>query len=292
MECSLCPRNCQARRTETENIGGFCKMPLTPVIARASLHFGEEPCISGTKGSGTVFFSGCNLRCVFCQNFEVSRGEKGKGVSYKRLAEIFRELEEKGAHNINLVTPSHFAFAIGEALKIYRPKIPIVYNSSGYDSLKALEMLSDKIDIYLFDLKYLNPQNSLKYSKARDYPSVALKAIEYACSVKKENIFDENGIMKSGVIIRHLLLPRATNEAIKVFQTVKEKFPSAYFSIMSQYVPLYEAKKYPEINRKVTKREYEKVLDRIFESGFENCYFQDLESSTEDLIPDFNLYGV
>lgn len=267
-------------------------MPLSPVIARAALHFGEEPFISGTKGSGTVFFSGCNLRCVFCQNFEVSRGKTGKRISFLRLAEIFRELEEKGAHNINLVTPSHFAFAVNEALKIYRPRIPVVYNSSGYDSLEALELLSDKIDIYLFDLKYLNPKNSLKYSKSSDYPSVALRAIEYACSLKKEAIFDENGIMKSGVVIRHLLLPRSTNEAVKVFETVKEKFPSAYFSIMSQYVPLYEAKEYPEINRKVTKREYKKILDRIIESGFENCYFQDLESSTEELIPDFNLYGV
>ena len=290
MLCNLCPRKCNAPRGK-DNSKGFCKMPLEPVLAKAMLHFGEEPVISGKNGSGAVFFSGCSLRCVFCQNFEVSRGNKGKKITVLRLAEIFKELEQKGAHNINLVTPSHYAYAIRSALEIYRPNIPIVYNSSGYDSLYELDLLKDYIDIYLFDLKYLDKSRAKKYSKAEDYPQTALSAIEYAYNLKSKPIL-ENGLLKSGVIIRHLLMPAATNEAIKIFDCVNEKFSNAIFSIMSQYSPQGEAYKYKEINRSVTKREYEKVLDHIINSGFKNCYFQELESSKEEMIPDFDLSGV
>lgn len=291
MKCSLCPRRCNAERDNNKNLNGVCKMPLKPVLSRAALHMWEEPCISGKNGSGTVFFSGCSLQCVFCQNFSVSRGETGNEVSVERLAEIFRELEEKGAHNINLVTPTHYAPAIKQALGIYRPKIPIVYNSGGYELPETLKMLEGLIDIYLLDLKYLSAERSLRYSKAADYPQYAKAALLEAYRQKEKCVF-ENGIMKSGVIVRHLLLPQGTREAMAVFDWVKENLPNAYFSIMSQYTPCGKAEDYPEINRKVTRREYDKVIDYIAENGFENCFIQERSSAKEEYIPPFDLSGI
>ena len=244
-------------------------MPLLPKVARADLHFWEEPIISGKNGSGAVFFSGCSLDCVYCQNYEISHCEKGTLISYEKLAEIFYELEKKGAHNINLVSPSHYVLAIKEALKIYRPKIPIVYNSSGYDNVNSLKILEGDIDIFLLDLKYLNSNRAEKYSNTPDYPENATKALKEAYRQRGECVI-ENGIMKKGVIIRHLLLPQGTKEAISVFDFVKENMPNAYFSIMSQYIPFGNAKDFPEINRKVTNREYEKVIDYIMDSNFKN----------------------
>lgn len=290
MLCNLCPRKCNSIRGE-KNQKGFCRMPSEPIVALSTLHFGEEPVISGRNGSGAVFFSGCSLKCVFCQNYEVSRGIKGKKITVERLAEIFKELEQKGAHNINLVTPSHYAYAIKSALEIYRPNIPVIYNSSGYDSIFELDMLKNYIDIYLFDLKYLDSLRAQIYSGASDYPQVALNAIEFAYKLKGKPII-KDGLLKSGIIIRHLLMPAATNEAINVFDKVKEKFGNSIFSIMSQYSPQGEAYKYKEINRKITKREYEKVLNHIIDSNFENCFFQDLESAKSDMIPNFDLSGV
>ena len=291
MICTLCPRQCKALRTETENLTGFCKMPLLPKVARAALHYWEEPCISGKNGSGTVFFSGCTLSCVYCQNYCISQEGQGKIISYERLAEIFKELEEKGAHNINLVNPTHYAIAIKNALDIYRPKIPIVYNSGGFDRPETLKMLEGYIDIYLIDLKYLSSERALLYSGAENYPKCAQCAIQEAYRQQTKCII-ENGIMKKGVIIRHLLLPQATREAITVFDWVRQNTPNAYFSFMSQYMPYAKAKEMPIINRKVTVREYNKVLDYIFESGFQNVFIQERKSADEKFVPEFNFEGV
>jgi len=287
MICNLCPRKCAVKRTETENNNGFCKMPLRVKIARADLHFWEEPCISGEKGSGTVFFSGCNLSCVYCQNFDVSHKCNGKDISIEQLAETFKMLENKGAHNINLVTPTHYALAIKQALDIYKPSIPVVYNSSGYDSVETLKMLEGYIDVFLLDLKYLSSDRAEKYSSAPDYPEYAKKAILEATRQRPFCEF-ENGIMQKGVIIRHLLLPQGTGQAMAVFDWVRENTPNAYFSIMSQYIPMGDAVNYKEINRKVTAREYEKVLDYICGYDFTNVYIQEKSSASKKFIPDFN----
>ncbi len=261
-------------------------MPLLPKVARADLHFWEEPCINGKNGSGTVFFSGCSLRCVFCQNSEISVGGKGETVTYQRLAEIFKALESKGAHNINLVSPTHYVDAIKRALDVYKPQIPIVYNSGGYDSVDALKSLEGYIDIYLMDLKYLSGDRAKLYSKAENYPEVAKNAILEAYR-QQENPVIKDGIMQKGVIIRHLLLPQGTREAMAVFDFVKQNTPNAYFSIMRQYLPLGDAVNMPIINRKVTKREYEKVLDYIYASGFPNVFIQERASADKCFIPEF-----
>lgn len=291
MKCSLCPRRCNAERTNDKNLNGFCKMPLLPKVARAALHFWEEPCISGKNGSGTVFFSGCTLDCVFCQNYDISHGGFGKTITYQRLADIFKELEEKVAHNINLVTPTHFVPAIIRALDIYKPNIPIVYNSGGYDSAEEIKALKGYIDIFLMDLKYLSGERAALYSGAPDYPECALAAIKEC--YKQQPVCDfRDGIMQKGLIVRHLLLPQGTNEAIRVFNWVRNNTPNAYFSIMSQYTPCGMAENMPVINRRVTRREYEKVLSHICDSGFENVYIQERESSDKKYIPTFDLEGV
>lgn len=289
-KCNQCPRKCNAYRSETENVGGFCKMPLYPIVARAALHFGEEPCISGEKGSGTIFFSGCNLKCVFCQNYEISALGVGEQISINRLAEIMKELQERGAHNINFVNPSHYIFAIEEALKIFKPDIPLVYNSSGYDNLENIK--KNIFDIYLFDLKYVSSEKSLKYSGAADYFRVASKAIKTAYDTVSECIIDKNGIMQKGLIVRHLLMPLATKEAISVIDWFCENTPEAYFSLMSQFTPCGRCSDFSEINRKVTKREYNKVCDYLFLKNLNNVYLQELSSATTDYIPIFNGFGV
>lgn len=286
MKCNLCPRKCNSQRTETENLNGYCKMPLLPKVARADLHFWEEPCISGKNGSGTVFFSGCSLSCVYCQNYSVSHECIGETVTVNRLAEIFKELEQKGAHNINLVTPTHYALAIKQALEIYKPNIPIVYNSSGYERVETFKMLEGLVDIFLLDLKYVSNDRALKYSSCENYPEYAENAIKEAYRQQPVCVF-KGTLLQKGVIIRHLLLPFGTNEAIAVFDWVKKNTPNAYFSIMSQYIPMGNASEYKEINRKITKREYNKVLDYICEFNFPNVYIQEISSATEKFIPDF-----
>ena len=290
MKCNQCPRKCNAERNENLCLG-FCKAPLTLKIARAALHYWEEPCISGENGSGTVFFSGCSLGCVFCQNREISKEGKGELISVNRLAEIFSELENKGAHNINLVTPSHYIPQIIKALDIYKPKIPIVYNSGGYDDVNSLKMLEGYVDIFLMDLKYMSEDRAKKYSLAKDYPKIAQKALLEAYRQQPECIL-KDGIMQKGVIVRHLILPLGTNDAISVFDFVRKNMPDAYFSIMSQYTPCGNLEDFKELNRKLTKREYNKVLDYIIESGFENCYMQETKSSSKEYIPAFDLKGV
>lgn len=291
MICQICPRKCNALRDENGNAGGRCKAGILPRVARAGLHYFEEPFISGKNGSGTVFFSGCSLSCVYCQNELISQKSYGKDISVARLAEIFRELTESGAHNINLVTPTHFSYAIKEALDIYRPPIPVIYNTGGYELASVIRSLENYIDVYLFDLKYLNRESAYKYSGAADYPEYAVSAIREAYRQKSECVF-ENGMIKTGVVIRHLLLPAATNEAIDIFDFVHKNTPGAYFSIMSQYIPLGKAKTMPPINRKVTEREYDKVLDHIIDSGFNNCFFQEKSSADTCFIPNFDLSGV
>lgn len=261
-------------------------MPYLPKIARVDLHFWEEPCISGKNGSGTIFFSGCSLRCVYCQNYEISHKNNGKIISVQELADIMRRLEEKGAHNINFVNPTHYFHIIKEALGIYKPKIPLVCNSSGYELADNIN--EDIFDIYLFDLKYVSSDKSLKYSGVADYFSMASKAISAAYKLKREPKFDNNGIMQSGVIVRHLVLPLSTNEAIKVIDWFCDNTPDAYLSVMSQYIPQAKAEIYPEINRKITKREYEKVLNYLYTKDIKNIYIQDRLSANQKFIPDFN----
>lgn len=291
MKCSLCPRRCNAERTNDQNLNGFCKMPLLPKVARAALHFWEEPCISGKNGSGTVFFSGCTLDCAFCQNYDISHGGFGKQITYQRLADIFKELEDRGAHNINLVSPTHFVPAIIRALDIYKPKIPVVYNSGGYDSAEEIRALKGYVDIFLMDLKYLSRERAAIYSGAPDYPEHAAAAIR-ECYLQQPICEFKDGIMRRGLIVRHLLLPQGTGEAIRVFDWVRENTPDAYFSIMSQYTPCGRAENMPIINRRVTKREYEKVLCYICNTDFEKVYFQERESSDKKYIPPFDLSGV
>lgn len=291
MKCSMCPKRCNAERTNDKNIGGYCQMPLLPTVARAALHFWEEPCISGRSGSGAVFFSGCSLDCAFCQNYEISHLGRGKTITCERLADIFKELEDKGAHNINLVTPTHFIPSIIRALDIYRPDIPIVYNSGGYDTALQIRSLKGYIDIFLMDLKYLSEKHAELYSSAPDYPEHAVLAIK-ECYSQQPLCELSDGIMKKGLIVRHLLLPQGTNESLSVFDWVRKNTPKAYFSIMSQYVPCGRAENMPIINRRVTEREYEKVLNYICASDFENVYIQERESSEKKYIPDFDLSGI
>ena len=290
MLCNMCPRKCNIDRSEKT---GLCGMSDEIRIARAGLHFWEEPCISGEKGSGTVFFSGCPLKCVYCQNSDISSGAFGKDITTERLAEIFRELEEKGAHNINLVTPTHYSEQILKAFEIYRPNIPVVYNCSGYESVETLKKFEGIVDIYLTDIKYFDSEVSGKYSKAPDYFEVTSQAVKEMLRQQPENVFDDNGIMQKGVIIRHLVLPLNLTQTRKIFQWIKDELgENVIISLMSQYIPVGKACEYKEINRRLTTREYEKALDMFEEFGFENGFMQELSSSKEYYIPPFNLEGV
>ncbi len=260
-------------------------MPDNPKIARVGLHYWEEPCISGQNGSGTIFFSGCNLKCVYCQNYEISHKDRGRLITPDALAEQFYILEKQGAHNINFVNPTHYFSAIKQALSIYKPKIPLVYNSGGYDLEENINQ--DIFDIYLMDLKYISSDNSQKYSGSPNYFAVASGAIRAAYRLKGKPIL-ENGIMQSGLIVRHLCLPLATRQAMGVIDWFCDNTPNAYLSVMSQYIPVGDASRYPEINRKITKREYEKVLNHLYIRDVKNVYVQDFESADTEYIPEFN----
>jgi len=290
--CTLCPRKCGADR-ENGRLG-FCRSGALPVVARAAPHFGEEPCISGDMGSGTVFFSGCNMHCVFCQNREISLEGRGREITVSRLAEIFSELEEKEVHNLNFVTPTHFADKIVEALTIAKPKIPVVWNSSAYESIETLKMLEGYIQIYMPDLKYSSREAALRYSGAQDYPEIAKSAILEMYRQTGCFVTDGAGLLKSGVLIRHLILPGRLEDAFDVIDWVSDSFPknAVLFSLMSQFVPLADKEKYPELNRALTKDEYERAQSYLSLSGIENGYFQELSSATDELIPDFDLTGV
>ncbi len=288
--CSLCPRNCKAKRTDTQNKGGICRAPYMITAARAALHFWEEPCISGKEGSGTVFFSGCQLKCSFCQNFEISHNNFGKGITPERLSEIFKRLENEGANNINLVSATPYLPLIRESLSYYRPNIPIVFNSGGYEKTETLEAFKDIIDIYLLDFKYFTREKSEKYSSASDYPEIAKKAILKATELAGPPRFDDRGIMQSGVIIRHLILPSATNDAISILEWTKENCPQNLFSLMDQYTVI-DGVKEKELLRRVTDREYNKVANKMIELGLEG-YLQEKSSASKDFIPRFDLSGI
>lgn len=294
--CVLCPRRCGVDRENGET--GICRETNRVRVARAALHMWEEPCISGEEGSGTVFFTGCNLRCVYCQNYSLSRSKTGKGIPVERLAEIFLELQEKKANNINLVTPTHFIPQITEALDIARRRgmsLPVVYNSSGYERTESLRRLEGYVDVYLPDFKYWNPQTAKRYSMAEDYPQAVKCAVEEMARQTGEAVFDERGIMKKGVIVRHLLLPGRLEEAKQVVRYLYETYgDTIYVSLMNQYTPLdtLNREKYPELGRKVTEEEYEELVDYAIELGVENGFVQEGGTAEESFIPPFTLEGV
>lgn len=290
MICDICPRECGVDRSVTT---GVCGMPEGFVVARAAKHLWEEPCISGINGSGTVFFSGCSLKCVFCQNFSISTENYGKEISDVRLMEIFDSLIEQGVHNINLVNPTHYATRLARVLKEYNSPVPVVYNTGGYEKVETLKQLEGLIDIYLPDLKYIDEEKSRKYSKAPNYFSFASDSIKEMIRQTGSSVLDENGIMKKGTVIRHLILPKNTNQSIAVIDWLKENVPNdTYISLMSQYTPIVHSETYPELNRKITEREYLKVLSHLMESGFENIFTQEILSAQEEFIPEFDLTGV
>ena len=287
MICSICPRHCNVDRSV--NLG-FCQSPDNFRVARAALHFWEEPCISGKEGSGTVFFSGCNLKCVFCQNNEISAENKGVEISDDKLISISENLISQGANNINLVNPTHYAKRLAKVLGRWKSPVPIVYNSSGYEEVETLKALDGLIDIYLPDLKYIRAEKAMRYSKAADYfekASVAL--LEMRRQV--EDKFDGD-IMKSGMIIRHLILPQNTNSSIAVLDFIKSNFPNTFVSLMAQYTPCGDLSEFPEINRKITKREYEKVVNYAFDNSFDKLFIQELSSADKSFIPKFDFTGV
>ena len=297
--CRLCPRECNARRAD--GALGVCSESDRLVVTRAALHMWEEPCISGENGSGAVFFAGCPLKCVFCQNYEISRGSFGREITVDRLAEIFLELQSKGANNINLVTPTHYAPHIVKAAEMAREKglsIPFVYNSSGYEKPDTLEMLRGIVDVFLPDFKYFSPDTAALFSKASDYPETAMKAIDKMYEMVGAPSFDpDTGIIQKGVIVRVLVLPAHTNEAIKIIRYLHERFAdNIYISIMSQYTPLPDilpkSSEYDCLRRSLTKREYDKVLNATLDMGVTNAFFQEGEVNKESFIPPFDLEGV
>jgi len=296
MKCNKCPRKCNKERREGDTASyGYCQVSVLPKVARAALHFWEEPCISGEEGSGTVFFSGCNLRCVYCQNVEIAAGVRGKEISVERLSEIFLELQEKGANNINLVTPSHYYMQIKEALLLVKDKlhIPVISNTSSYESVEVLQEIEGLIDIYLADFKYMSRELAEKYSHAKDYPQVAAAALSEMFRQVGEPEFDERGMMKKGMIVRHLLLPGCKDDSKAVLEYLYKTFgDSIFISIMNQYTPLSHVEKYPELNRNVTEEEYEEVVDFAIELGIENGFIQEGETAEESFIPAFDGEGV
>ncbi len=286
-KCNSCPRKCNIDRSK---VPGICGVGNEIKVALADLHFGEEPFISGTKGSGTIFFSGCPLKCVFCQNYQISHEVSGIEISVQRLAEIMKELEQKGAHNINFVTPTHYFDYIEHALQLYRPSIPLVYNTGGYDSVSKIE--KNLFDVYLFDLKYYSPEKSLKYAKCADYFSVASSVIKAAVNLTGAPKYDAQGIMNRGVVVRHLVLPQNTGESIDIINWLNDNTPDIVLSLMSQYIPMHKSNEYKELNRRITKREYNKVLDKCYNTNFSDIIIQELSSATNEMIPQFNLKGI
>lgn len=287
MICNLCPRKCNACRTEHQG-NGFCGAGTLPVVARVAPHFGEEPCISGTKGSGTVFFSGCTLKCVFCQNYEISDGHKGRAVTPKELADCYKRLEEQGVHNINLVTADHYVTAVAESLDIYKPSVPVVYNCSGYTSPKTLSILDGLVDIYLPDFKYSDDALAIKYSSAPNYVNTASAAIKEMIFQVGTPVIDDDGMMKKGVIVRHLILPSHTKNSLGVLDIIKRSYnKQVLVSLMCQYVPVNKAHDFPKINRTITRREYDKVKSELYSLGLDG-FTQDLTSASTDFIPDWD----
>ncbi len=298
MICTICPRKCGIDRQESGSAAGkkgFCGSPLEPVLARAGLHFWEEPVISGTRGSGTVFFSGCNLHCVYCQNYGISTLHQGKPVTVERLREIYEELIAKGAHNINLVTPSHYTHAILQTLEKPLP-VPVVYNTNGYDSVETLKRFEGKVQIYLPDLKYADSAMAKRYSGAEDYFETATAAIREMFRQTGSFEIDDDGIMQRGVIIRHLILPGHVTNSLRVLKWIESNFKpgQVMFSLMHQYIPYGRVSdtEFPELNRRITHAEYQRVEDALMDSEIEDGFLQEEPSASQEFIPAFDGSGV
>ena len=290
-KCEICPHKCKIDRTK--NQVGRCKSKDTVKVALVSIHKFEEPCISGKNGSGTVFFSNCNLSCDFCQNYEISQQGIGKEISIERLSEIFIEQQDRGANNINLVSPTSYAVQIIEAIKIAKSKglkIPIIYNTNGYENIETIKMLNGYIDIYLPDLKYAENELAKKYSKIENYFEIATEAIKEMNKQVGRNEYDENGIIKKGIIIRHLILPNHTENTKKVLKWVSENMPrDITISIMAQYFPTYKAKNIKDINRKITKYEYKKIENYLYSLDLQNGYIQEIGKNEEEYVPKWKI---
>ena len=290
--CNDCPRNCGAFRDE--NIGeGFCGCPALPLVARAAPHFGEEPCISGERGSGTVFFSGCNLSCVFCQNISISSEPVGKMMSASELAECFLRLRDKNVHNLNLVTGTPYARVIAEALDMASLDIPVIWNSSGYESIETLEILDPYVSVYMPDLKYLKPEMAKRYSAAPDYPEIATAAIKKMYEHKGNYVLDKNGMLLSGVLIRHLIMPGWEMNTMDCIDWVAENFEedAVLFSLMSQYTPMGKFEKYPELNERIDAEANLNMRIYMEKRGISGGFWQEVSSGTDEMIPDFDLTG-
>ena len=292
MICNLCPRSCGARRGEAGG-GGYCRMPELPVLARAALHHWEEPPISGTRGSGTVFFSGCSLGCVFCQNEKISRRDFGRAVTLERLRAICEHLAAQGAHNLNFVNPTHYAHTLTGLLEDWRPPIPVVFNTGGYDKVETLRGLEGKIDIYLPDLKYLDKDTARRYSGAPDYPEIAQAAIREMVRQTGPCQFDDNGLLLRGTIIRHLILPGQVNQAKAVMDWVAGAFPpgTVLFSLMSQYTPWGDLSARPELNRRLRPGEMRAAQEYMENLGLAG-FTQERTSAKEEYTPPFDLTGI
>ena len=292
--CSICPRNCRIDRTNGQI--GYCQSGHEIKAALASVHMWEEPPISGSCGSGTIFFSGCNLRCVFCQNYTISSENSGKTISTDRLSEIMLEQQARGVHNINLVTATHFIPSIIKAVQKAKNnglKIPIVYNTGGYEKVESIKMLEGTVDIYLPDIKYFSSELSLKYSGASDYFDYASEAVLEMYHQTGNNIYDDNGIMKSGVIIRHMIMPSHKEDSYKVLDWIRDNIGTeACVSLLSQYTPAYNAEKYKEINRKLMSLEYTRVIEHFFDIGLKNGFMQEKSSAESKYTPIFDLSGL
>lgn len=292
--CLLCPRKCGINRSTGQT--GVCGVSSEIKVARAALHYWEEPCISGKRGSGAVFFSGCSLHCVFCQNREISDGKAGKVISKERLSDIFIELADKGANNINLVTPGQYipdiVWAVNDA-KSRGMKLPIIYNTSGYENVTELKLLEGIVDVYLPDFKYMDSTLSARYSRAKDYPSVAKQALSEMVRQQPDVVIDDaTGLIQKGVIVRQLLLPGHVNDAKAVLKYLYDTYHDhVYISMMSQFTPI-ALKNYPEINRTVTKREYERLVNYALEIGITNAFIQEGDVAKDSFIPAFDCEGV
>ena len=293
IKCSLCPRMCMADREITT---GYCGVKNTLRVARAALHFWEEPCISGEEGSGAVFFTGCNLRCVFCQNFQIARAEQGKEITIERLSEIFLELQAQKANNINLVTATHYVPQVVKALKKAKDQglhIPVVYNCGGYETVETLKLLEGLVDIYLPDFKYVDSERAKRYSRAENYPEAAKSALAEMVRQQPEAQFDDRGLMQKGVIVRHLMLPGGIRDSKAVVKYLYETYGNQiYVSLMNQYTPLPHVTDYPEINRKLKKFEYDRLVEYAISLGVENGFIQEGETAEESFIPAFTNEGV
>lgn len=292
-KCKLCPLECGTDRYKKN---GLCGAGSEVIAAKAFLHHWEEPCISGEAGSGTIFFSGCNMKCVFCQNYQISQEHYGKKITTGRLADIMLELQSQGALNINLVSPGPYALHIIEAVSSAREQgmsLPIIYNTNGYDSVETVEMLKGTADIYLPDIKYYSDNYAVRYSGAKEYFRHASAAVLKMFEQVGNPVFDENGIMQKGLLIRHLILPELIQDSKKILKWIRDNIgQQAYVSLMCQYTPMYGACEHEEINRRLEDWEYDLVIDYFFKTGLENGFIQEHSSATEDYTPDFDLSGI